>query len=161
MAVAIRLSRDLEKASPENPQGTRFRKGQILRIEGWIDRPGELNSWGKPYEEWRFWQNPDIDLSVIFGEEDVAEVYVWQGRCEQCKPEECVAIWQCPICGEESEYLKPGFNYCTKCRTTKDFKRSFWRERKVDPCSRCRDEYKKELEKFRDAPWPVHYKKPE
>jgi hypothetical protein len=155
MAVAIRLAKDLEKGAPDLPRPVHFRKGQIVYIGGPIHRPGER------YKEWSFWENPDIDLAIIFGKEDVSEVYVWQGRCEQCKPEECVAIWQCPICGEESEYLKPGFNYCTKCRTTKDFKRSFWRERKVDPCSRCRDEYKKELEKFQNAPWPVYYKKPE
>ena len=121
MAVAIRLARDVSKGAPDLLKPTQFRKGQIVRIEGWIDRPGELNSWGKPYEEWRFWQNPDIDLSVIFGEEDVAEVYVWQGRCMEC--------------------------------------RDFVRE--MEPCDRCRDEYEEELKKFRDAPWPVYYKKPE
>lgn len=164
MAVAIRLARDVSKGAPDLPRPVHFRKGQIVRIEGWIDRPGELNSWGKPYEEWRFWQNPDIDLSVIFGEEDVAEVYVWQGRCQKCKPIEYVAVYQCPGCGEEeeeSEYQrrKPDY-YCTKCRMMKGFKRGFLRERKIDPCDHCRAEYEEELKKFEDAPWPVHYKKP-
>lgn len=47
MAVAIRLSRNVSKAAPDNLKPTHFQKGQIVRIEGWIDRPGELNSWGE------------------------------------------------------------------------------------------------------------------
>ena len=158
VAVAIRLARVVSKGAPDLLKPTQFRKGQIVRIEGWIDRPGELNSWGKPYEEWRFWQNPDIDLSVIFGEEDVAEVYVWQGRCMECR--DFVNVYRCSTCGggaEESDREAP--YYCKKCKKIMELVDV--EEREMEPCDRCRDEYEEELKKFRDAPWPVHYKKPE
>lgn len=107
MAVAIRLSRDLEKASPENPQGTRFRKGQILRLWGWIHRPEERNRRGEPYGEWQFWLTADVDGGYIFRAEDIEEVYIWR-----------------------DEWDRAG-------------------------------EYEEMVEKFRDAPWPVHHQKPD
>ena len=73
--IHVRLSADMEKGAPGLQRGVRLRAGQLFAIEGLINYPGEVQG-PITRTQWAFWQDYDIDCSLIFNLYDISEIVV-------------------------------------------------------------------------------------
>ena len=79
--IWIRLSRIVSQSPPELfGRSIRHYPEEWIELRGTVCYPGEEMGFGIRQDEWSFWENRDIDLAPIFGEEDVERVYVEPGH---------------------------------------------------------------------------------
>lgn len=76
----IKLRRVVSQTAPELWGRTVSHPGgEWIEIRGYVGYPGEVNH-SRENAAWSFWESHDIDLSPIFGQEDVERVYVEPGH---------------------------------------------------------------------------------
>jgi hypothetical protein len=70
----IVLSKASCQTAPEARLPSYHSAGETVLIDGWIHWPGKPDLHGGQYDKWVFWQACDIDLSLIFEGDQVAEL---------------------------------------------------------------------------------------
>ena len=72
--IKVTVARALGKSAPELwGRGASFAAGEQVSI-------GVLAVPTKPGEVWAFWTNPDVDLALIFMEDEITEVSIPMGE---------------------------------------------------------------------------------
>jgi len=78
----IILSKGSCKGAPEARLPSYRSAGETVLIDGWIDWPGKPNQRGGQYDKWIFWQGCDIDLSLIYEGDEIAELILSTAEAE-------------------------------------------------------------------------------